>query len=79
MNISPISSVSSLLSASSASSSSSGISQIRKQIAALEKKIQEESASQDNDTIKAQKLQMYQSQLQALEAQLQTLQSSSGT
>ena len=73
MNISSVSSVS--YSATTTSSSAASIAQIKKQIQALEKQIAAENASNDDAQTKMQKTQQYQTQLQALNAQLATLQS----
>jgi phage host-nuclease inhibitor protein Gam len=75
MNISSVSSVS-YSGATTSTSSTSSIASIKKQIKALEKQIQAEAASKDDDQTKLQKTQQYTVQLQALETQLATLQSS---
>ena len=74
MNISSVSSVS-YSAATTSTSSASPLAQIKKQIAALEKQIQAEAASKDDDQTKLQKTEQYEAQLMALNAQLVTLQS----
>jgi uncharacterized membrane protein (DUF106 family) len=74
MNVSSVSSVS-YSAVITSTSSTSTLAQIKKQIAALEKQIQAEAASKDDDQTKLQKTEQYEAQLTALNAQLATLQS----
>jgi chromosome segregation ATPase len=69
MNVSSVSSP-----APDASSSAALLSQIEKQIAAVTKEIQAETASKDDAKTKAERIQVYQEQLLALQLQLQQVQ-----
>ena len=69
MNVSSVSP-----SAADASLSATLLSQIERQIAAVTKEIQDETASKDDAKTKADRIQVYQEQLLALQLQLQQVQ-----
>jgi predicted ribosome quality control (RQC) complex YloA/Tae2 family protein len=69
MNVSSVSSP-----APDASSSATLLSQIEKQIEAVTKEIQDETASKDDAKTKAERIQVYQEELLALQLQLQQVQ-----